>query len=69
MTTHTTPLSDLLARLRTGGKTVPSKVFEAIREYGQEAVAPLIQIVREYPIDDAEAPESQDRTDSSADST
>jgi hypothetical protein len=56
MTTHTAPLSDLLARLRTGGDKLPSKVFEAIREHGQEAVAPLIEIVREYPGDDADAP-------------
>ena len=56
MTTHTTPLSDLLARLRTGGDKLPSKVFEAIREYGQEAVAPLIEIVREYPGYDGDSP-------------
>jgi hypothetical protein len=56
MTTHTAPLSDLMARLRTIGEKLPSKVFEAIREHGQEAVAPLIEIVREYPGDDENAP-------------
>jgi hypothetical protein len=59
MTTQTTPLNDLLARVRTAREKVPSKVFETIREYGQEAIAPLIEIVNEYPGDDANAPEQK----------
>ena len=37
MPTQTTPLRDLLTRLRTVGEKPPRKLFDAIREHGQDA--------------------------------
>ena len=57
MPTQTTPLRDLLTRLRTVGEKPPRKLFDAIREHGQDAVAPLIEVVNDYPRDEPDAAE------------
>jgi hypothetical protein len=59
MQTQTTALDALLARLREVSEAPPRKLFNDVLEHGQEAIAPLIAIVNEYPGDDPDADQSE----------
>lgn len=49
MQTERIELRKLLSQLRAVGKDPPRELFDDILAYGQEAVAPLIEIVTQYP--------------------
>ena len=52
-----TALNELMSQLRTVGKDPPRELFDDILTYGQEAVAPLIEIVAQYPVSGLEEDE------------
>jgi hypothetical protein len=50
-------LSALLTQLREAGKDPSDSLFDEIRAHGQDAIAPLLEIVAGYPGDDPDADE------------
>jgi hypothetical protein len=58
MQTDTGRLSALIERLREVGKEPPRSLFDEILEYGQQAVEPLIQLVKNYPAEGLEVDEN-----------
>jgi len=55
MAIERTGLSELLAQLRAAGEHPPQTLLDDIRTYGQDAVAPLLEVVASYPGDDPDA--------------
>lgn len=57
MSSERAELSALIAQLRAAGKDPPDSLLDDIQSYGQDAVAPLLDVVTGYPGDDPDADE------------
>ena len=56
-----TDLSVLLRRLCEVGEKPPRKLFDDVPRHGEDAIAALIGIVADYPVDDPDADDRRHR--------